>query len=189
MKGINKLNKDVLSFLFLRVDIKSIYNLLVVDKKINKILYFDLFWMNKILSDYKDFGHGPKNILQNHKDLTDNKLFWKKYYYVLFCILNEKYETLIMKNLDEYLPSVVVICNLDTRLYITGYDNSILKDICFSILKNLDITSITEIPHIKCIKKILSNDKVSSLIIKGDIKEYSSVAQILLYDNILSNKK
>lgn len=50
--NFNKLPKDVVSYLLMDFDIKSIYNVLLVGKKIN---ISDMFWMNKCSYDFNEY--------------------------------------------------------------------------------------------------------------------------------------
>ena len=86
-----KVPKDVMHYMALNLDLKTLLSLCLTDKKYNRICNDDIFWMNKLLHDYPKLG-SAKYIRENYK----KNRTWKQYY--------------------EYLYSYLLDKNLDTKL-------------------------------------------------------------------------
>lgn len=79
----DKIHKDIKLILFSYCDLKDLYNLNLINKKINNALS-NIFWRNKLCEDYEKYGHAPKKI-KNYFNLKD-KGSWKNYYGCLYSV-------------------------------------------------------------------------------------------------------
>lgn len=172
--NITMLNKNLVATVFSYCNIETIHNCLKLNTFLNNILNSDGFWINKIINEYSQYGHNF-NIINKHNDIK-----WKHYYHYLYF-----FNIIEIKINYINISSVIHMILNDIRFDPGSRNNIYLKKLCSLILKTGLIYG-EKIPHINLVKKMLKLKSVSNLIIKQSIKDYTQVAEVLLYDHILS---
>lgn len=144
----NNLSKDLLLYLLKSLDIKTIYNVVQINKKLKNIINLNYFWMNKLINNYGIYGHLPKKILQNEYSCNFFKNNWKLYYKKIYNFQNvpksNMSDCFLMSARSGDVNNVLILLN-DTRVNIGIFNNYAFKS---AIKKN----------HINVVK-ILLNDK------------------------------
>ncbi len=146
---MESLPKDVIVFMALKYDLRTILNLCQTNKHFNKLICLNnVFWMNKTVKDYGYYGHIPRVLNKLFKNMFNQKIIWRDYYKILYINKgNHNMQRGFNKAIkDEDNETVKVLLN-DIR-------------IDPSVRHNYAIRFVSENQNIEMVKLLLTHPKV-----------------------------